>query len=60
MANYAMDAAPKAKEKSGGWELSPRGHVKLNVDASFDKDLHQGTAGATIRDDKEKFISVGN
>uniref|UniRef100_A0A8R7UGP7 RNase H type-1 domain-containing protein n=1 Tax=Triticum urartu TaxID=4572 RepID=A0A8R7UGP7_TRIUA len=53
-------AAPKAKRKTGGWELPPRGHVKLNVDASFDGDLLVGTAGAIIRDDRGNFIDAGN
>ena len=34
--------------------------MKLNVDASFDQDMLRGTAGADIRDDKEKFITGGN
>ena len=59
-ANYTSAAAPKAKRKTGGWELLPRGHVKLDVDASFDDDLLVGTAGAIIRDDKGNFISAGN
>lgn len=46
--------------KMGGWELPPRGHVKLNVDASFDHDLLKGTAGAIIRDDRGDFINAGN
>jgi hypothetical protein len=34
--------------------------VKLNVDASFNYDLLEGTAGAIIRDDRGNFISAGN
>ena len=59
-ANYTAAAAPKAKRKTGGWELLPRGHVKLDVGASFDDDLLVGTAGAIIRDDKGNFIIAGN
>ena len=34
--------------------------MKLNVDAAFDYDLLQGTAGAVLRDDKGRFIVGGN
>ena len=34
--------------------------MKLNVDASFDHDLLEGTMGAVLRDDKGRFIAGGN
>ena len=34
--------------------------MKPNVDASFDHDLLQDTAGVVLRDDKGKFIVSGN
>lgn len=40
--------------------LHPNGHVKLNVDVSFDQDLLKGTTGAIIRDDRGKFINARN
>ena len=52
--------APNAQWKIGGSYLSPRGHVKLNIDASFDHDLLRDTAGVVLRDDKEKIIVGGN
>ena len=50
--NFVNASSSKASMKTGGWKCPPRGFVKLNVDASFDHDLLEGTMGAVLRDDK--------
>ena len=34
--------------------------MKINVDASFDHDLLEGTMRAVLRDDKDRLIAGGN
>lgn len=58
--NFAIANSPKANIKCGGWTKPIKGHVKLNVDASFDPDSFQGAVGAVLRDDKGNFIAEAN
>ena len=59
-ANFVNAFSRNAVSKRGARTRPPMGFVKLNVDAYFDHDLLKGTAGAVLRDDKEKFIVGGN
>ena len=58
--NFVNASSSKVSMKNGGWQCPSRGFVKLNVDASFDHDLLEGTMGAVLRDDKGRFIAGGN
>ncbi|KAE8771340.1 hypothetical protein D1007_56785 [Hordeum vulgare] len=58
--NFVASANKYAKEKRNPWMKPPPGYTKLNVDASFDSDLLQGTVGAVLRDNTCKFITTSN
>ena len=58
--NFIVANSPRPRVHLGGWMRPRTGYVKLNVDASFDQDLLEGSAGAVIRDHKGKFIAAAN
>ncbi|KAE8786510.1 hypothetical protein D1007_39664 [Hordeum vulgare] len=58
--NFAAVSDKCAKGKRNPWTRLPPGYTKLNVDASFDPDLLQGTVGTILRDNAGKFIAASN
>ncbi|KAE8796077.1 hypothetical protein D1007_28934 [Hordeum vulgare] len=58
--NFAAASDKSAEGKRNPWTRPPPGYTKLNVDASFDPDLLQGSVGAVLHDNAGKFIAASN
>ncbi|KAE8797861.1 hypothetical protein D1007_27001 [Hordeum vulgare] len=58
--NFAAALDRFQKGKRNPWTRPPPGFTKLNVDASFDPDLLQGTVDAVLRDNAGKLIAASN
>ena len=58
--NFLAVTAKPAKEKRNPSTRLQSGYTKLNVDASFDPDLLQGTVGAVLRETTGNFLAASN